>query len=151
MTDRNWDAEMAKIDRQLASISDDQLVAKRVSSASPAASVSSAPSDAGTRPAKAGAPSWGVAIRVILALALAAAVIFWPYASACGLGLSGYLGATVAVVAAGTWAAVSAWRARAPRSHIAALIVIVWGASLAAREVLPRVGYAKEVRVWACK
>ena len=151
MTDRNWDAEMAKIDRQLASISDDQLVARRGATAPSAASVPSAQSDAGARPAKIGSPNWGVAIRVSLGVALGAAIVFWPYAASCGLGLGGYLGATLAVVAAGIWGAVSAWRARAPRAHTLALLVVLWGASLAAREVLPRVGYAKEARVWACK
>jgi hypothetical protein len=150
MTDRNWDAEMAKIDRQLASISDDQLVAKRAAAAPSVSSVSSAPFDAGTRPAKI-APNWGVTIRVGLAVALGAAIVFWPYAALCGPGLGGYLGATAAVVAAGTWAAVSSWRARAPRAHVLALLVIVWGASLAAWEVLPRVGYAKEALTWACR
>jgi hypothetical protein len=148
MTDRNWDAEMAKIDRQLASISDDQLVANR---GAPVSSVSSAQSDTLQRPAKIRSPSWSVAIRVSLAVALGAAAVFWPYASACGLGLAGYMGVAASVTAAGTWAAVSAWRARAPRAHILSLIVIAWGASLAAREVLPRMGYAKEVRTWTCE
>jgi hypothetical protein len=151
MNDRNWDAEMAKIDRQLASISDDQLVAKRGAPVSSVASVSSAPSDAPHRPASLRAQNWSVAIRVTLAVALGAAAVFWPYPSACGLGLGGYLGVTASVAAAGTWAATWAWRARAPRAHILSVLVIVWGASLAAREVLPRVGYAKEVRAWACR
>jgi len=29
MSDRNWEAEMAKIDKQLASVSDEQLLAER--------------------------------------------------------------------------------------------------------------------------
>jgi hypothetical protein len=147
MTDRNWDAEMAKIDRQLASISDDQLAANRGPSAS---SVPSAPaaSPASTRT---GRLDWGVAIRVSLAAALGAAVLFWPYAAACGLGLAGYFGAVASVVAAGCWAAVYSWRSRAPRAHAIALLVIVWGMSLGAREVLPRIGYAKDVREWVCR
>ena len=150
MNDRNWDAEMAKIDRQLASVSDDQLLAKRAALGTSVSSVPSEPSNAGARPAKI-SPNWGVAIRVSLAVALGAAILFWPYPALCGLGLGGYLSATAAVVAAGAWAAVSAWRARAPRAHAMSLIVVLWGASLVAREVLPRVGYAKEVREWACK
>jgi hypothetical protein len=149
MNDRNWDAEMAKIDRQLASISDDQLVSRK--SVAPASIAGAAAPAVSAAPARVGRFEWSVAIRVGLAVALGVAAVFWPYPSACGLGLGGYLGVTLSVAAAGTWAAVSAWRARAPRAHILAVLVIVWGASLAAWEVLPRVGYAKEVRTWACK
>lgn len=145
MNDRNWDAEMAKIDRQLASVSDDQLLANRSVAAAPAGA------SAAAAPARAGKLDWGVTIRVSLAVALGAAIVFWPYASLCGIGLAGYLGATAAVVAAGAWSAVSAWRARAPRAHLLSLLVVLWGLSLTAREVLPRTAYAKEVRTWACK
>ena len=150
MTDRNWDAEMAKIDRQLASISDDQLVSRK-SVAMPSVAGTAAPAAGASSVARTGRIDWGVTIRVSLAVALGAAIVFWPYATECGVGLGGYLGATAAVVAAGTWAAVSAWRARAPRAHVFALLVIAWGGALAAREVLPRVGYAKEALAWVCK
>jgi hypothetical protein len=150
MTDRNWDAEMAKIDRQLASISDDQLVSRKPIATAPVAATS-LPAGASAPVARTGRVDWGVALRVGLGVVLGAAILFWPYASSCGLGLGGYLGATLAVIAAGVWGAVSAWRARAPRAHILAILVVLWGASLAAREVLPRVGHAREVRAWACK
>lgn len=151
MTDRNWDAEMAKIDRQLASISDDQLVAKSAAPAASSPASPSGPSNAGIRPARGGPLNWGVAIRVSLAVAVGAAVLFWPYAATCGPGLAGYLGAVASVVGAGMWAAVATWRARAPRAHALALVVVIWGMSLVAREVLPRIGYAAEARAWACR
>lgn len=147
MSDRNWDAEMAKIDRQLASLSDDQLVANRpvVGGKAGAVPVGSA------APASSSRTSWGVAFRVGLVVALAVGLPFWPYASRCGVGLAGYLAATAALVTAGVWSAISTWRARAPRAHALTLIVVLWGLALATREVLPRVGYAKAASEWVCK
>jgi hypothetical protein len=79
-------------------------------------------------------------------------VPFWPYASRCGIGLAGYLGVTAVVIAAGAWASATTWRARAPRLHIIALLVLAWGASLAAIEILPRIGYATDATRsgWVC-
>jgi hypothetical protein len=85
-----------------------------------------------------------------LVLALAAALPFWPYQRACGLGLMLYLGAVAALVAAGGWAAASAWRYRRPVAQVLALSVIAWGGVLAAREVLPRIGYARVAAAWTC-
>lgn len=148
---RNWDKELAKIDKQMSSLSDDELAAR---TAAPAGkSPGRAPvSDPG--PAPAGAPSRaGVVLRVGLAVALAIGVHFWPYGRQCGLGLSGYLASVTVVGAAGTWAAVATWRARSARAHMLALLVVTWGIALAAVEVLPRIGYAKDpARVaWLCK
>jgi hypothetical protein len=145
MTDRNWDAEMAKIDRRLGSVSDEELARKSLAPAAPVPATGAPPG------LRSGKLDWGVAIRVSLAVALGVAVLFWPYESLCGAGLAAYLGAVVAIVAAGTWGALASWRARAPRAHLVSLAVILWGVSLGAREVLPRAGYAKEARAWACK
>ncbi len=92
-------------------------------------------------------------IRVGLAVALAVGVPFWPYASRCGLWLGGYLASVGVMVVAGAWAAISTWRGRMGRAHFVALLVVAWGAALAAKEVLPRVGYAKDVArtSWTCQ
>jgi hypothetical protein len=59
------------------------------------------------------------------------------------------------VVAAGGWTSVWTWRHRAGRAHHLAQLLIVWGAVLAAIEVLPRVGYATPTAahpaIWACQ
>ncbi len=146
MTQRDWDKEMAAIDRQLASVSDAELVAQGTPAAT--AAPPRAPAGAGG-----GAPTpAGVVLRLALAVGLGIGILFWPYANRCGLGLAGYLGAVAAVAAAGLWAAVFTWRARAARSHILALMLVAWGLVLAAAEVLPRVGYASDpARVtWGC-
>ena|SRR5256885_11482981 len=150
MSGRDWDRELKKIDKHLSSISDDELLSRSAAPAGGGAKGRAAPID----DAGAAAPSpLGVIVRVGLALALAIGVLFWPYTSRCGLGLAGYLGSVTVVIAAGGWAAISTWRARAGRAHLLALLVVTWGIALAAVEVLPRIGYAKDpARVaWVCK
>jgi hypothetical protein len=83
-------------------------------------------------------------------LALAFALPFWPYARSCGLALFTYLGAVGALMAAGVWAAANAWTHRRPVAHVLALGALAWGAALAAREVLPRIGYARVPAAWSC-
>jgi hypothetical protein len=145
MTDRNWDAEMAKIDRQLASISDDQLLAGKTAEPAPGGTPVRTTTGAGGRRA-----DWGIAVRTTLVVLLAAAIPFWPYGARCGAGLAGYLAAVASLIGAAGWAAVAAWRTRSPRAHILSLAVLVWGLALAARDILPRAGYAREARTWVC-
>jgi len=151
MSGRDWDKELKKIDKHLSSISDDELLSR---TAPPAANAPKGRTAAVANDDGPGAPSpLGVVIRVGLALALAVGINFWPYSARCGLGLAGYLASVTVVCAAGGWAAVSTWRARTGRAHLLALLVVTWGIALAAVEVLPRIGYAKDpARIaWICK
>jgi hypothetical protein len=86
----------------------------------------------------------------VLAVALALALLIWPYDRACGLRLVFFLGAAGITLLVGFLAAVAAWTHRRAFAHIAALAVIAWAAIAAAREVLPRVGYARESLRWGC-
>ena len=92
--------------------------------------------------------------RLIIVLSLAAAIVAWPYARACGAGLFAYLGAIVAIVIGGLWAAVWTWRARTALTHALAMLVVLWGLVLGSAQVLPRVGYAKVLTgaepTWRC-
>lgn len=137
MTDRDWEAEMKKIDRAMGKVSDDTLAA---SAKGPAPSA--APVRAGSVSAPTAKSRFGMFARLGLAVALGVGIAFWPYAARCGAGLAAYLGAVLVLVAAGGWSAVSAWRYRSGRTHVLALLVLVWGLVLASIEVLPRVGYA---------
>jgi hypothetical protein len=83
-------------------------------------------------------------------VALALAMPFWPYGRGCGIGLATYLAAAVVVVLAGIWGAVSSWRRHRALAHIVALLVTLWGLGLVMTEVLPRVGYAKQMIRWTC-
>jgi hypothetical protein len=152
MSERDWDAELRKIDEQMA----------RVPAAPPPTASPAAASGAGgpTRTpivpsaSAAGTSGFGVYARLTLATALAVGIIFWPYAARCGLGLAGYLGAVGAVMVAGAWSAVWTWRHRAARAHTLSLLLVLWGLILAALDVLPRVGYAiptvAHPATWSC-
>src|SRR5215213_4056431 len=131
MAEKNWDKELAKVDKQLASLSDEQLLG------TPASAPMTAPRDAGRAPTKASQPSvaaatptgttsLGVYARLAVALAAGAAMVFWPYPSQCGVGLAGYLAAVGVVIAGGVWSAVWTWRHRAPRAHTLSLLLLSW-------------------------
>jgi hypothetical protein len=90
-------------------------------------------------------------LRLVLAAGLAGAITQWPYAYECGRPLYSYLGAIAMVLVAGAWASVWAWRLRAAAAHVLALIVVFWGITLAAEQLLPRIGYAAVTQEWRCR
>ncbi|BAH38209.1 MAG TPA: hypothetical protein DGD08_07180 [Gemmatimonas aurantiaca] len=163
MSNKNWDAELAKIDKQLASISDEQLLATPANAPAPgAAPTRGAPTrslPAGNAPAPAATVaagrSWVSWVKVIIAVAAAAGMMFWPWPARCGGPLMGFTAATGVVALLGAWSAIGTWRHRLGLAHVASLLVTVWGLALGAREVLPRVGYAipTEARAatWSCE
>lgn len=139
---RDWDKEMAKIDKQLESASDAQLFPEK-KAASPAQKTQVAAD-------RAEAKSWPAIVRLALSVALGVGILFWPYANRCGLGLSGYLIAVTAVAVSGVWSAVWTWRHRAGRAHALSILLMAWGLVLGATEILPRIGYAKQALTWSC-
>jgi hypothetical protein len=146
VSDRDWDRELAKIDRKLERTSDEALL-PTPRGASPAAA-------AQTAQVRKETTTFGVFARLLLAVALGVGMLFWPYAARCGPGLAGYLAATAVVVGAGVWTAVWTWRHRSGRAHVLALLLVVWGIALAAIEILPRAGYAvptpERPAAWSC-
>jgi hypothetical protein len=142
---KDWDKELAKIDRQLGSLPDEALLPAKP--APNAAAGTRAPDEP---PAKLGA----VLARLALVTALGVGMLFWPYAARCGTGLFAYLGALGVLMAGGVWTASWSWKRRAARAHLWSLLLVLWGAGLAAIEVLPRVGYAipteSHPAVWMC-
>lgn len=162
MSERDWDAELRKIDEEMAKQASRPAPARPAPSAAPAPSAgAAAPGGGFALPAGLGAPAgpattnFGVYARLTLAVAIGVGIIFWPYANRCGLGLAGYLGAVGAVIVSGAWSAVWTFRHRAGRAHFLALLLVLWGLILAAIDVLPRIGYAKPTTahpaVWACE
>jgi hypothetical protein len=173
MSDRNWEAELAKIDKQLASVSDEQLLAERNAPAVPKGGLTrSTAMDArmGTQgatttrgatvappAASAAAPggTWRSWLKVSIAVAAAAGLMFWPWPARCGLPLIGFTAATGGVALLGMWSAVGTWRHRLGLAHVASILVTLWGLALGAREVLPRVGYAiptiERAGQWSCE
>jgi hypothetical protein len=140
---RDWDKELAEIDKAIAR-SPAQPPAQ--SGGAPAAPVrGGGPASTGGRLAT--LTTW---FRTLLGLALAVGMTQWPYANACGLNLAVYLGAISTVVVAGLWSAITSWQRRLGLAHTLSLLVLLWGVILVAREILPRVGYARQVRAWTC-
>ena len=146
MAEKDWAKELAKVDKQLASLSDDALLGPAPTAPAKGGSAAAAPKAAGasavagTKPAT---TNFGVYARLTLSVALGVAMVVWPYNARCGAGLAGYLAATVAVVGSGVWSAVWTWRHRAARAHSLSLLLVLWGLVLGSLEVLPRIGYAK--------
>ena len=147
MSDRNWDAELKKIDRQLESVSDEAMY--------PAKTAKGAQAQAQVAAVQKSTSTWGVFLRLTLTVALGVGMVFWPYSARCGAGLAGYLGAVTVLVVGGLWSAVWTWRHRAAKAQTLSLLLVMWGLLLASLDVLPRVGYAKPTAAhpagWACK
>jgi hypothetical protein len=143
---RDWDKELAQIDK---------LIATGAGAGKPAAaSAGGAAPAAGSRAGAVAVPRPRAALftwlRLLLGLILGAAITQWPYAHGCGVLLLGYLVAVAGVIVAGVWSTLSSWRTRSGLAHTLALALCCWGAVLGAREVLPRVGYARATARWMC-
>lgn len=146
MAGTDWDKEMKKIDRQLESISDDALIS--TSSKKPSAEKARAGDVQSTT------TTFGVFARLLLAVVLGLAMLFWPYSARCGPGLFAFLFASGMVVVGGVWSAVWTWRHRSAQAHVLSLLLVVWGLVLAGLEILPRTGYAaptaQHPATWMC-
>lgn len=143
MTDRDWDAEMRKIDQQIA--------AAPVQAATP---VRAQGGGASVPTGRAETSTFGVMARLGLACALGVAILFWPYSARCGFGVAGYLAAVGTLVVAGVWSSIWTWKHRAAKAHTVSLLLITWGIVLGAVVVLPRIGYARQTpghpEHWTC-
>ncbi|HEX4468037.1 MAG TPA: hypothetical protein VH080_00785 [Gemmatimonadaceae bacterium] len=152
MAERDWAKEMKKIDRQLESISDEALFPTKTA---PGKGPKAAATRAENLEKQRTTSSLGVFLRLLLSVALGVGIYFWPYDARCGFGLFGYLAAIGVVTASGIWSAVWTWRHRSARGHTLSLLLILWGATLGAMEILPRIGYAKtdalHPATWTCK
>jgi hypothetical protein len=155
----DWDKELAKIDKQLASISDDQLLASsapaRTAPGAAMGATKSLPAGRAAMPTAATGTSWVAWAKVLIAVGAAAGLMVWPWPARCGLPLVGFTAATGGVALLGLWSAVGTWRHRLGLAHVASLLVTAWGIALGAREVLPRVGYAiptaERAASWSCE
>ena len=85
MSDRNWDAELKRVDHAMEHVSDEAML--------PAKSGKTPGARAAADGVQKATSTLGVFARLSLAVALGVAIAFWPYAARCGLGLAAYLGA----------------------------------------------------------
>ena len=134
---RDWDRELADIDRTMA---------KQPAPPSPAPAPAGRPPSHVTGPRFVALTWFWTGLAIVLAIALAV----WPYDKNCGLRLIFFLGAGGIALLAGILGALAGWAHRRGLAHLLSLLVIVWAGVMLVREILPRVGYAKEARVWSC-
>ena len=143
----DWDRELARIDKQLESVADDELI-RPPAGATPVQQQAIVVERERTS-------TFGALARLSLAVLVGVAILFWPYTARCGAGLAAYLGAVGVVVLAGAWSAVWTWRHRTARAHLLSLLIVVWGIVLGAMEILPRTGYAipsaAHPAAWSCE
>jgi hypothetical protein len=143
---KNWEKELARIDKQLESMADEALLPSSAA-ATPEAKAEVKAQQRRTR-------TLGVLARLTLAVLAGVGILFWPYDVRCGFGLAAYLLAVGIVIGSGVWSAIWSWRHRSPRAHVLSLLLVLWGLTLGAVEILPRSGYARpdpgRPTTWLC-
>ena len=143
--DRDWDKEMAQVDRLLSKLpTHEPPPAPRPAGRTAAGGLA----DAGEH--RLTMREWlGTWVRVALGLVIGIAITQWPYAHACGLRLDLYLLAVSGVIAAGVWSSISSWKRRLAVAHTLSQLLVIWGVLLASREIFPRVS-ASSTATWSC-
>src|SRR3954466_14752882 len=132
---RNWDREMADIDR---------AIAKQ----QPATGGSAQPGSPPVTPQRRFvALTW---LWTVIAVLLGVALLLWPFDRNCGIRLIFFIGAGGLALLAGVIGALNGWSSRQGLAHLLSLIVIIWSGVMVMREILPRAGYAKDARDWSC-
>jgi len=147
--DRDWDKEMREVDRLLAKLpeADPKLVSGAVPTLKkPVGAAGSAPSGEPT-----GLEWLGTWARVAVGLLIGIGLTQWPDPHACGLNLAFYGVGVGAALATALWSSLSSWKHRAAVAHLLSQLLIIWSLVLAAREVLPRIGYARAPAAWLCQ
>jgi hypothetical protein len=143
----NWDRELKRIEREFDSGAGDPFI-RLEPSRKPAERQVSGP----RRTSPSALAVWG---RLLLVIALAIGMYYWPYARVCGFGLYAYMGAAILIGAGALWAATSSWQARMARAHGASMLLFILALALVAAQVLPRVGYANvdssQPPAWSCR
>lgn len=153
---RDWDKEMAEIDKLMAADrpAPPSAPAPSAGSAAPVARAA-APSQAARAIPSSGPVSRrrdtiGVWSMGVLGMVGAVALWYWPYAKVCGPMLYGYLIGVAAITGAGLVTMRSSWTHRRGVAHVVGLLTLLAGLAFVAAEVLPRTGYAAESRTWTC-
>ncbi len=142
--DRDWDREMRAVDKLLAKLPEaDPTLGRGVPT------VRTGPKPPAAPPAR-GREWISTWMRVGLGVLLGIGMLAWPYTHGCGLKLIFYLIGVTTLIVAGVWSSLSSWRRRLGFAHLLSQMLVIWGLVLAAREILPRVGYAKTAAPFFC-
>ena len=148
---RDWDKEMAEIDKIIASGKSAPApappgVPARAGQAAPAAPVRQATGTTVTR----GRDKLGVWLRTLIGGGGAVALQLWPYAKGCGTMLYLYMASALAIALLGVWAMRGAWVHRRGVAHVGGLLVFMAGITFAAIQLLERTSYAAVPLSWNC-
>ncbi len=133
---RNWDKELSDIDKVIAR--------QPAPAAAPPPGAGKAPTPGQRRLV---ALTW---FWTGLAIVLAVALPLWPNDKSCGLRLVFYLGAAAIALLMGVLGALASWSYRRGLALVLSLLAILWAGVMGAREILPRVGYARQELHWSC-
>jgi hypothetical protein len=144
---RDWDKELAQIEPPPVKAAQAAQAAQAARSGRGAADASSA---AGGRLAAMRHTPFFTWVRLLLALGLGIGMTQWPYTHGCGLPLYGYMAGVATVIVASFWTMLSSWKSRSGLAHFLSIALLFWGTGLAAREILPRTGYARQPASWVC-
>jgi hypothetical protein len=162
MPDRDWEKELAEIDRRIASAPPESAEAPPAPRGAAKGRDLPAPSRATAAAVTTAVPArrhWtataGLLLRLGLTALLLAGVVAWPYETRCGTWLAAYLATIAATALASLWTSIAAWRHRGALVHVLSLGMLVTALVYGAMEVLPRVGYAMpdpaHPAMWACR
>lgn len=133
---RNWDKELSDIDKVIAR--------QPAPAAAPPPGAGKAPTPGQRRFV---ALTW---FWTGLALVLAVALPLWPNDKSCGLRLVFYLGAAAIALLMGVLGTLASWSHRRGLAFVLSLVAVLWAGVMGAREILPRVGYARQELHWTC-
>lgn len=133
MTSSNWDQELRRIEREFQGLSPDPVI--KLDNARAAAEKHQ------QEQKRLRNSAIGVWVRVLLVVALGAAMWSWPYARTCGVGLYAYLAAAGLIGVSALWAATASWTSRMATAHVVAMAMLVGSLTLLAANILPRAGY----------
>jgi hypothetical protein len=134
MPENDWSVQLKKIERQFEGLPPEPSPAMK--------KLQSEEERRAKERAQQRSAMFGAGARLVLVFALFAALVMWPYANSCGVGLFSYVGVEAVIIAGGLWVAVTTWRHRLPKMHAFSLLIVLVGIALITAEVLPRTGYA---------
>lgn len=150
---RDWDKEMAEIDKIIAKTPAQGAREPGSQGARGGPAALPAPQRAAAPPAirsgREGLVTW---VKVFLGVGVAAAVaLAWPYAHVCGIPLYGYLAAAGGVALVGLWGVVASWQSRKALAHMLSLLAMLTGVVLVGKVLLDRTNYPKQPSTWTCQ
>ncbi len=146
---RDWDKELAEVDKLIAGLDAGKGAAGPAAPArqGPGASEKLAHDRAGEA-RRMTVKTW---LLFSLAVLLGGALTWlWPYGRGCGTVLYAFLASTAMFGFMSIWSGIQSWRTRSAVVHSLSVALLFWASFLGAREVLPRVGYAKQAASWRC-